>query len=151
MEPLVHVINAWLSISFGLPKDAPEPNIRFVPEETLSRVWIENVAHEQGTSIRDVERQLGAIAIEACYDEPTLTILLGDDWNPGSPRDVSVVVHEMVHHLQHLDGQRFACPEAREKLAYEAQQDWLVMFGTSLEEKFRVDPMTLLLSTKCMH
>lgn len=150
MEPLVPLISTWLSAGFGLPADAPGLAIRTLPEATLSRLWIESVAAEEGRDFRIVARQLGLLEIEAFYDHENSTIFLSDDWNPRSPRDISVLVHEIVHHLQRIEGQSYACPAAREKLAYDAQDAWLGLFGTSLELEFEIDPMTRLLSTKCM-
>ena len=48
-------------------------------------------------------------------------------------------------------GTTHACPAARERPAYGAQADWLEMHGTSLEEAFELDPMTLLVRTRCLH
>jgi hypothetical protein len=59
-------------------------------------------------------------------------------------------VHELVHHLQNLDKRSYNCPQLREKLAYEAQEKWLGLFGRSLESEFGIDAMTLLVGTACM-
>ncbi len=67
------------------------------------------------------------------------------------PRDVSVLVHEMVHHLQNVGGQKFDCPEAREKTAYEAQERWLAMFGLSLQDELNIDPFTVLVKGMCKY
>jgi hypothetical protein len=37
------------------------------------------------------------------------------------PRQLSVLVHEMVHHLQASADMRFACPAEREAVAYRAE------------------------------
>jgi hypothetical protein len=60
-------------------------------------------------------------------------------------------VHELVHHLQNVAGIPSACAEAREKPAYQAQERWLQLFGTSLAEEFQIDAMTILVRTNCMH
>ena len=64
--------------------------------------------------------------------------------------ELSVLVHETVHHLQHLAGTRFECAQASETLAYAAQEKWLALFGRSLESEFEIDPFTRLVSTRCM-
>lgn len=56
-----------------------------------------------------------------------------------------------MHHLQNAADQVHACPGAREKPAYEAQDRWLEQFGTSLSGEFGLDPMTLLVRTSCMN
>ncbi|HUG61279.1 MAG TPA: DUF6647 family protein, partial [Methylomirabilota bacterium] len=73
-----------------------------------------------------------------------------EGWTGTSPAEVSVLVHELVHHLQNVGGVAYDCPEAREKPAYQAQARWLELFGGSLEEAFQVDPMTILVRTNCM-
>ena len=89
--------------------------------------------------------------LHAVYDDRSRTIYLPADWSASSPADVSMLVHEMVHHLQRFDDVTFACAEAREKLAYEAQAGWLELVGASLEQEFELDPMSLLFLTKCYH
>ena len=59
------------------------------------------------------------------------------------PAELSVLVHEMVHHLQAASDMRFACPAEREVLAYRAQGAWLGLFGESLESAFGIDAATL--------
>ena len=46
---------------------------------------------------------------------------------------------------------RFACPAEREVLAYRAQDAWLRLFGTNLENAFGIDSMMLLVATACTH
>jgi hypothetical protein len=151
VDTLLSVIAVWLSINFGLPGTAPHPTIELHPEETMSRIWIESIARNQGADIGALARETQHREIQAFYDDQRRTILLAEGWDAKSPQDVSILVHEMVHHLQNLDQRRYACPAAREKLAYEAQDSWLGLFGSSLEIQFDIDAMTLLLSTKCMH
>jgi len=55
----------------------------------------------------------------------------------------------MVHHLQNLAGIKYACPQERERLAYEVQERWLGLFGRDLLRDFEIDPFTLLVSTQC--
>lgn len=64
---------------------------------------------------------------------------------------MSILVHEMVHHLQNMAGLRYECAEAREELAYNAQDTYLALHGLSLSNEFKVDLMTRLVRTKCMH
>jgi hypothetical protein len=62
---------------------------------------------------------------------------------------MSVVVHEMVHHLQNKAGMSFACPAEREQMAYAAQEKWLGLFGLSLRSEFEIDAFTLKVTTTC--
>jgi len=62
---------------------------------------------------------------------------------------MQTLVHEMVHHLQNMAGMKYACPAAREKLAYAAQQEWLELTGVDFFRSFETDRMTLLVRTTC--
>lgn len=90
-------------------------------------------------------------SVIAFYDDDRRTIFLTEGWSAAYPKDVSVLVHEMVHHLQNLDGSKFACPAERERLAFRAQDAWLKQFQTTLANEFAIDPMTPLVRTNCMH
>lgn len=89
-------------------------------------------------------------ALHAVYDNPSRTIYLPEDWSTDSPAGLSVLVHEMVNHLQNVAGLAYPCAAARERPAYRAQARWLGLFGTTLEAEFGVDPMTLLVRTTCV-
>src|SRR3546814_1690498 len=72
------------------------------------------------------------------YDEPSRTIYLPEGWAADSPIDVSMLVHELVHHLQHAGGLEYDCPEAQDRHAYQAQERWLNLFDTSLSDEFGI-------------
>ena len=97
-----------------------------------------------------VGRAIAASGVVALYDHARRTIFLPDDWTGSRPADQSVLVHEMVHHLQNAMRLRFECPAAREKLAYKAQDRWLGRFGTDLETEFKLDPFSILMASACM-
>ena len=96
-------------------------------------------------------RDTDTLAFHALYDDLDRTIYLPDDWTAASPAQVSLLVHELVHHLQNVGALRHDCAAERERVAYQAQARWLELVGTSLEEAFGIDPMTLLVRTSCMH
>jgi hypothetical protein len=87
---------------------------------------------------------------EGWYDDATRTIHLPKGWTGASPAELSVLVREMVHHVQNVAGLVYASPEEREKLADAAQRQWLALLGRDLMEAFKRDPMTLLVRTNCM-
>src|SRR5665648_166313 len=45
-------------------------------------------------------------SIVAFYDMPQRTIYLAEGWTGKTPAESSVLVHEMVHHLQTVSGQK---------------------------------------------
>jgi hypothetical protein len=114
----------------------------------LARLRASDLASSQGFIGTDGQAQREVVAL---YNNNTRTILLPDDWVGTSPADQSVLVHEMVHHLQNLGKLKFDCLQAREKTAYLAQAKWLERFGLSLEKEFDVDMFTVLISSACMY
>lgn len=138
MKELLSVIAVWLSVSFGLPQVEDHPSVRTLPPRALSEIRYGSV---------DVTRRREVLAV---YDDRKQTIFLSEGWVSHDPADVSILVHEMVHHLQSKAGLIFPCPAARERLAYEAQARWLALFGLTLEGEFGIDAMTLKAGSGCL-
>ena len=131
---LTHIVS-WLSSNFDLPAVHDHPRIEFSPplkiavmryKGVLPLAWRED-------SIRNPATQAAHLReVVAIYNDDTKTIFLAEGWSGATPAEVSVLVHEMVHHLQNQAGLKYECPAAREKLAYEAQNQWLKLHGRDL-------------------
>ena len=91
----------------------------------------------------------GLAEIAALYDRRRGRILLAEDWAGATPREVSVLVHEFVHHFEAAAGLAPDCPAAGEVRAYATQAAWLAGFGSDLQQGFGIDPLTLRLLTTC--
>nr|WP_265517278.1 DUF6647 family protein [Nitratireductor luteus] len=133
----MNVIALWLSVTLGLPEAAELPEVRYA-------------APRQMAAIRYGQPGVGMDDIVAIYSEPTQTIYLRHDWNSRNIADISVLVHELVHHLQNKPGTVYSCPQEREALAYEAQERWLQLFGSDLESSFGIDAFSLKVLTHCV-
>jgi len=142
---------SWLASNFDLPAIKVRPVIKFASKMELAMMTARDRAHFQGLPQAEALDQLNQRPVLALYDNTSKTIFLPDDWIGTSPVDQSVLVHEMVHHIQNLAELKFECPMAREKLAYLAQDKWLGRFGTSLEREFDVDMFTVLISSACVY
>jgi hypothetical protein len=147
---LLPKIAAWISHSFDLPSIDRLPRVQFVPPAQVTALRYRLSQPPPAQAIGQTRPDLGAgRAVAAVYDKDT--IYLSDGWRGGSPADQSVLIHEMVHHLQHRAQLSYGCPQEREKLAYQAQELWLTRFGATLLSEFEIDPMTLLLHSACLH
>ena len=135
--PLLDAIMLWLAINFYLPTPVEPPAL-------ISVTAAELVAMRYGP-----KATVPPGLVVAVYDDQT--IYLSEAWTGHTPADLSVLVHELVHHLQAAADMRFACPAEREVLAYHAQDAWLALFGESLESAFGIDAATLLVGTVCTH
>jgi hypothetical protein len=143
---LLDEIATWLSSNFDLPAVRERPVIAFASKMKLATMRARDRASTDHGLL-----ELGQRQVVALYDDQSRTIWLPDDWAGTSTVDQSVLVHEMVHHLQTLGKLKFDCPQAREKLAYQAQDEWLHRFGLSLEKEFDVDMFTVLISSACIY
>jgi Domain of unknown function (DUF6647) len=85
------------------------------------------------------------------YSNKSKTIFMRDGWTGKTPAELSILVHEMVHHLQNVGQLQFACPEEREELAYKAQDQWLGLFGHDLMHDFDMDGFTIAVKSKCFN
>jgi hypothetical protein len=111
-------INRWLAAHFDLPHGATLPRVEFVTarEIAMRRYGTLAGAVRPASSLRDgaTAGADGVSAVLAVYDDRLSTIYLADTWTGHSPAELSVLVHEMVHHLQKVAGLIYTCPGARD-------------------------------------
>lgn len=142
-------IARWLSANYDLPFTAEPPQIQKVTQLHLwrlrHRAFLSAQGGEQTTTTMPGYRDVVAV-----YDDTTRTIYLPESWTGATVAEQSVLVHEMVHHLQNVAGQKFACGGEREKPAYFAQDKWLKLNGLELEDEFEVDMFTVVARSACM-
>lgn len=136
---LIGTIELWLAANFDLEPAVRPPDLERIAPSRLVEIRYGSAAAASG------------IAVMGAYDAASRTIYLADDWKGDTPEQLSVLVHEMVHHLQAANDKRFACPAEREKLAYRAQDAWLRLFGLDLEGAFGIDAAMVLVGTVCTH
>jgi hypothetical protein len=154
MQTLLTVLVTWLSINFGLPANYDHPQVETVTSARMAAVRYRGLASDRQTQVaveagRSAPSEFGQ-EVYAVYDDTKRIIYLHTGWSTDSPADVSVLVHELVHHLQNVAGMKFACPQEREKAAYDAQRAWLERSGRTLEGEFEIDPLTVLVRTNCL-
>jgi hypothetical protein len=150
MDKLLGAITTWLVENFDLPVINELPQVELVPPSKIAALRYKGFMQRQPQTTND-QAMLGAgTEIMAVYDDVARTIYLPEGWSGGSAAELSVLVHEAVHHLQNLGQLKYQCPQEREKLAYAAQARWLGLFGRTLSGEFEVDPFTLLVQTSCL-
>jgi hypothetical protein len=132
----------WIAAAVGLPTPAVMPTVEIVAPARIGALRHHGFDPQTSAPADD-----DTVAI---YVHTSRTIYLPEGWHAASPADLSVLVHELVHHMQSEARLPFACAEEREKLAYAAQARWLEGFGRTLEGEFRIDPFTLLVRTNCL-
>jgi hypothetical protein len=148
MDALLTSMVLWLSVNFALPANYSHPKIEFV---AISKIRALRYGFLFGSQDESVAAHLEPTSREvvAVYQDQTRTIYLPKGWRGTTAAELSVLVHEMVHHLQKAGNLKFDCPQEREQLAYSAQDRWLKLFGTDLAREFEIDPFTLKVTTAC--
>lgn len=153
-EDLLAAIRTWLTKNLGLPANYERPRIEFVqPSKMAALLRREQYQDPYAHTLLDGEDVIslnGGRSIAALYDDGNKTIYLPEGWSGKTPAELSVLVHEMVHHLQNLAGLKYGCSEEREKLAYAAQTQWLGLFGRNLATEFQMDPFTIFVRSNCL-
>ena len=148
MKALLIAIVAWLSANFDLPANCELPEVRFAAPADIASIHFGAFSvppPREAATARDAQPP----NVVAVYLDKQRTIVLPAGWQGVSPAEQSILVHELVHHLQNITSRTYACPQEREALAYAAHEKWLQRFGKSLEGEFEIDGMTLLVKTNC--
>ena len=154
LDSLLNVLVTWLSVNFELPEIFELPRIEIIPPAKMLEIRYSRFSQSSPTGAaarigRSSFAELGH-DVFAIYDDEGRTIYLPEGWTGRSPAEVSVLVHELVHHLQNVGGLKYDCAGEREKPAYRAQSRWLELFDKNLADEFNLDPMTVLVRTNCM-
>ncbi len=147
-------IMAWLSSEFGFPSIEEPPAIAFASARRMIGLRYRDVPSDRwsgGSDHAPLDAPGEGSDVIAIYDDKARTIFLPEGWSGKTPGELSMLVHEMVHHIQNVAGLKFACPEVREKMAFEAQERWLALFSSNLQAEFGLDPFTLLVRTNCLY
>ena len=153
MDALLTAIVIWISANYALPASLNHPRIERVASVEMAGLRYKGLLPALQRTVAVIQEQESSFEkrrdVVALYDDQTKTIYLSDGWTGRRPAEWSVLVHEMVHHLQNEAGISYECPAEREKLAYEAQDNWLRLFGRNLEAEFEINGLALLVSTSC--
>ncbi len=153
MDALLTAIVIWISANYALPASLDHPRIERVASIEMAGLRTKGLLSALARKTAALQEQESSSEkrrdVVALYNDQTRTIYLSDKWAGSTPAELSVLVHEMVHYLQNEAGTTYECPAEREKLAYEAQDRWLHLFGRNLEAEFEINGLALLVSTSC--
>lgn len=124
MKALLLAVMTWASVNTGLPLPDRTPSVAYASYEMLADIAYTD---EDGSVIPHPENNIGAL-----YDPERQIVYLHVGWQASNLRDLSNLVHEIVHHLQ--QGQEYPCMGAAEPQAYETQIQFLVSAGLNREQ-----------------
>jgi hypothetical protein len=100
MEALLVAIATWLSANFELPANYDLPTVQFASRTEIASerygVFQSRGRLENNTALTDEQSE----SIVSVYDDRKKRIMLPVEWQGRTPAELSILVHEMVHHLQ---------------------------------------------------
>lgn len=109
--------------------------VQHVSKESLVRRAV-RIETEKGNALTydEVTEMFGSVddvPIAALYDERRNKVLMGPDWRPDTVAGRGLLLHELYHRVQVLDGaaQRAGCHGELEEEAMRAQNAYLAMHG----------------------
>lgn len=124
----------WITTKTGWTvRDTPP--IRFVPGTTLAKMCREASAK---------------LYVEVLYSERDNSIYLPDGWRADNLRRRSILLHELVHHLQYLNHAKVTCQSEYESQALQLQVSWLGEQGVDDPfDMIGLDPLWLMMLKEC--
>ena len=153
LQPLLTAMEAWLAFQFDLPSVERQPHIELAHPSRIAALRYQGLLSGAGrenapNGASDLASERDIVAV---YSDEAQTIFLPEGWTGTTPAELSILVHELVHHVQNVARLKYACPQEREKIAYAAQERWLGLFGHTLEHDFELDGFSLLVKTRCLY
>jgi hypothetical protein len=136
MDALIASLLAWIVSQIGLT--VPDlPKVKMVSRtEMVARFYGRAKPNE--------------LTLEALYSRSEHTIYFPQGWQPDDLRERSVLVHELVHHVQTVDHLDFPCAAAYEGQAFDLQLAWLRQQGVMDPYKLLgVDEFTIRVVSAC--
>lgn len=98
--------------------EVPMPIIEFMNDEELDALW-------------------PGAGVVAMYDSELFTMFLNENIDPNSAEGYSVILHELVHHVQNMNGlSRTNCPGNLEHDAYRIQLTYLKQNAEEVDPEF---------------
>ena len=128
MEALMMTMMVWISIHTGFEVTAA-PSIVYLSPVQVKRYAFgcdqQPVPEGNEDACNNDVASVGTP--KALYDHETKTILLIEEFKPGTILANSVLLHELVHHLQYHNGydKKVECQGKLEEQAYQLQDRWL--------------------------
>jgi hypothetical protein len=144
MESLVLAMMTWISAASGMPVPDRPPEIRHLPPHRLALLANPNAGGDHPAY--DPVQTSGYLAL---YHADSRTVLLRDDWQADELRDRSILLHELVHHMQAHADRSYLCNGAMEREAYGLQAEWLEERGGDLFDTLGMNGLGLYAATRC--
>ena len=138
MEALRLALMVWISGVTGLLVPAELPQVVYASDEQLCEVYTGKDCPADAST-----------TIVALYHRVKHTMYLPDEFDVGHPYYISVLVHELTHHMQSCSDRQYPCVGAIEREAYAAGFKWLESMGLDALAVSKLDMLSLIHYTSC--
>lgn len=113
----------WLSTTYRMPYDNQNlPLVIYLTEEELNIFFYGEEAYKKAVA----EDRLVPVAGVFQPSPGSGVIYLRTDFDWLSLYDADIIVHELVHYLQHINGISYGCNLLKELDAYKYQSIWMI-------------------------
>ena len=150
MTELIMALMLWISTATGWSIPEP-PNIIYIEDNNRFFMLSHDCDSEPNQPICKTYDGKAA-NILALYNSSTATVYLHKDFWASSVRDQSILLHELVHHMQYSeDFKQYSklCKGDIEKEAYDLQEIWLKKKGRTLYNTIELGPLLRHVLTSC--
>ena len=150
MNETVLALMLWISAATGWAVPEP-PNIKYTDSgQELFMLSNECDTKPSQPICQTYNPEMSDIL--GLYNNETKTIYLSKAFWPASTRDQSILLHELVHHMQYSRNYKFyrgLCKGLIEREAYDLQEKWLKKRGKTLLETIDLGPLMRHVLTQC--
>lgn len=141
MKDLMILLTYFILVNSDLPAPASLPSVEHLPQAELEAMLY----------VADAGQKEVRARIVALYHKDKRTIYLLEEWSSESLPDESILLHELVHHLQNESGRQYPCAASREREAYDLQIRFLRDSGDPDPLRtIGINDLFLLAVTTCM-
>ena len=102
----------WIGANTNYNVDVPAPMFWFITQDQLERAYYGGEKYE-------------GVTLHGFYDTKLDLIILPDTWDRTDPWDQSLLLHEIIHYLQDMNGTKYICLEEMEKDTWPLQKQYL--------------------------
>lgn len=139
MYYLMLSLMVWAASFTGLPVPDTMPTIHMTTNQKIFEHVRPNQEYKEDSGF----------TVRALYDHDTSTIWLNENWNPDNLVDLSIMLHELIHHMQYESGNEYECHAAMEKEAYAAQIAWVEAAGEDPWKLLNMNALFVFYVTTC--
>ena len=153
VNELVLTLMIWVSQATGLSAPQPPPIVLTTQMQMVLMTYgcdQSPVMLGNEELCESIDKGVEVPEVIAAYDNKEGIIYLREDWIGVTIKEKSILLHELVHHMQYKSGKtKKICTPKLEDQAYKLQDKWLKEQGSTLEKEIEIGGLFLLMITQC--